>query len=728
MIAHALTIRTPALLATGQPMLLDIPDSEEDMRDWKLVKGDERARIRELFRCFAEMLSARNIKTGAESAAMKRHHLGWGWSAAALRKLFCAYRDGGHKPGDWRCAGPRFAAGDWRILIREYNGASNEKLPPEFKRWVAEQWAQFKGRSDVVTALWRHVVYEIWLKGEPVPGYGSVDEWCRRTGRARPHPLLVRQSELPAGWSERTFRRCLPKREVTRKQIAGGYLAAHNAQPDQVLTDRSPLLPLMYVYLDDTRPDMRLTWFGPGGRGEIVYPLVVMGLDAASAVDLEAITKPRAMKSDESGQRHGVTHDMALAVVIGVLRRFGLPPWPITFVHENAAACIPSHARHALADAYGERIQFLPTSIFKERMIESGFADQGGAPWDKAPIESFWRILATQLARLPGSTGPRYDTAPGELKQIETYTLGLMEKAGGLAEVFAKFRSPLLDFKEGDEAIMSALRLLRFRTRHELQGFDRIKEFRRTPAEGYRPWSEFVMLPIAEQNAIATGGDKDAIISRLESPAERFCRLLQGVELTAVDDDLLTWVQGPREQVRVLNGKITAGRVEHGDDRLIFRETNHPLLDEEHEGRTFEGVIAADGERIVLTDEGRILGSVARQGRIARNDLDAIRREQGRIRAARVADREHLRGYYLADAETALAELRAHNEAVDVTTAIDSTRRPEIETAPTRQRAKEQRRATLDAEIAAAERDTGAVSAPTTGSLYDASSDAQADL
>jgi hypothetical protein len=115
---------------------------------------------------------------------------------------------------------------------------------------------------------------------------------------------------------------------------------------------------------------------------------------------------------------------MALRVVTGVLRRFGLMPWPICFVHENAAACVPTEAKHLLHGVYGDRIQFEATGIFKERMLAHGFHDQGGAPYDKAPIEAFWRILMTQLARLPGSTGPRYDTQPGELAQIEKYTLG----------------------------------------------------------------------------------------------------------------------------------------------------------------------------------------------------------------------------------------------------------------------------------------------------------------
>jgi hypothetical protein len=664
MIAHALSIRQPALLSTGQPMLLDIPDCDYD--EWKHDVGrKERARLREIFCAFKEMLAARSIKAGAASAALKRHHLGRGWSAKSLKNLFALYRDGGYKPGDTRKQGPRFAAGDWRALLHAYSGIESA-APEEFKRWLCEQWAQFRGRTDCIEATWRHVVYQIWLKGKPVPGYGTIDDWCQRTGRARPHPDFVRNEELPEGWSLRTFRRHLPKRRVVQQQVAHGYLAAHNAQPDQVLTDRSPLMPLQYVFIDDSRPDFRCSWFGPGSKGQIVYPLLVMGLDAACGVDLGAVTKPRALKDEsEAGgaKRHGVTQDMALRVVLSTLGEFGLPPWQMVFVHENAAGCVPAEARHALVEMYGDRIGFESTGIFRQRMLEHGFSEQGGAPWDKAPIESFWRLLMTQLARLQGATGPRYDTAPGELAQLEDYTLNLMKQAGGMESVFKLFESPLLDWPEADAAIMSALRMLRFRIGHKLQGFDRVREWRRSPADRYHPWKEFLALPVDEQNAIGASGDKGAIISRIESPAERFCRKLQGVQMTPVDPDFLAFVQGPREPVRVINGKIVVKRVALGDDAMIFREEDHPLLAEEYERRQLEGVILNGGERILLAEEGRILGAVAQQGRVVRG-TDAWRREMGRVAAARVADREHLRGYLLADTDAALADLRARNEAV----------------------------------------------------------------
>ena len=655
------------LAVTKSELLCDIPDC--DHQEWTTtVSREERARIRELFRAFREMLAARNLKAGAISAALKRRHLGWGWSAKSLRQLFWAYRDGGYKPGDTRRLGATYRPGDWRILLREYKGRES-KLPPEFIRWLTEQWTTFRGRQDCVLALHRHIVQEVWLRGDPVPGYGTIDDWCRRAGRARPNPVLIRKSELPEGWSADTFRRYLPKRKADRAQVAHGYLAAHAYQPDQVLTDRSPLLPLQFIYLDDSRPDFRCTWFG-NGRGEIVYPLLVLGLDAASGVDVANVAKPRGLKSPEAEDalerkaRHGVTQDMAVLVVLNTLRRWGLPPWPITFVHEHAAACIPSDVKHMLEEAYGDRIRFEATGIFKQRMMEYGFTDSGGAPYDKAPIEAFWRVLMTQLARLPGSTGPRHDTAPSDLQDVEKYTLGLLKQAGDAQDIIARLQVPLLEFSDAHTAIEDALRLLRFRTKHNLQGFDQVREWRPALDQGYQPWEKFLALPEAEQNAVATNDDKDAIITRLETPAERFVRLLGGVELTPVDEDLLTWIEGPRFPVTVRNGKVTVTRKEVANEALIFRETDHPLLDVEYEGAHFEAALTRDCSRIVLTSEGRVLGSVAQQGRVSRAEPDAVRREQGRIAHARRVDRERFAGYALGDTNDRLAVMRAHNAAV----------------------------------------------------------------
>jgi hypothetical protein len=66
-----------------------------------------------------------------------------------LLKNFTAYRCGGHKASDHRKTGPLYPAGDWRILLRYYKAGQPSALPEETKRWLGEQWAQFKGRNDV---------------------------------------------------------------------------------------------------------------------------------------------------------------------------------------------------------------------------------------------------------------------------------------------------------------------------------------------------------------------------------------------------------------------------------------------------------------------------------------------------------------------------------------------------------------------------------------------------
>ena len=660
--ALAVCGRGALTLANGRSMLFEIPPS--DTAEFIALPPLERYRVLGLLRAFSEMCLASTIAVGAHRAAMTRRDIGRGWSAKSLQDLFRAYKSGGHRPGDFRKLGASFGPGDWRILVRDYKGKS-AVLPEAFKSWLTEQWSQFRGRKDCIAALYRHVIHVVWLKGLPVPGFGTVDDWCKRTGRARPHPHLVRPGELPEGWSVSTFRRALPTRRSVRAQMASGYLLAHSFQPDQVLTDRSALMPLQFVIMDDHRADVKCLHFSDS-RGEFVYPLIVAGVDACSAVDTAIVGKPRALKraeqenEEETTKRHGVTQNMALLVVLNTLRTFGLPEgYPITFVHEKAAACVPAEAKRLLQEAYGDRIRFMATSTFEAKMMEHGFAESGGQPYVKGLVEVLWRILETQIARLPLATGPRYDDMPTEVKAAEKYTQQLLSKVvGSIEQALLKLTLPGLTFDQAFDAIQQALHMLRFRTNHKLQGFDRVREWRMSPAENYRPIGELHALPEQEQLNVQD------IIERLECPAERFVRLARSVQFSAVNENLLTYIAGTSRTVAVRDGKISIRDQEIGDDTYVFREENHPLLDEAAEGRIYDAVLAPDGSRIVLAKDGRLLGCVFRQERVNRADSRALHAEQLRVRLARVADREAFAQYALVDQDTAMERMRLQNAAV----------------------------------------------------------------
>lgn len=637
--------------ATAVPLAWRVPQPHDHDDFMRLCEPPERARLRELGVCFAEIARAKTLAEGAAYAAARRRHLGRGWSPKMLEDAFRLWRDGGHKRGDWTKSGPAYPPRDFRALARAYR-PGERGLPADFILFLGQTFAEFRGRADAVRAWYRHFVHEIWLADQPVPVYGKASAWYAARGRVMPHGLLVRPGDLPEGWGEDNLRLHLPKRKAIRAQLAHGYLAAHGAQPDQVLGDRSQLRPFERVFADDLRPDLRSLHID-GARGEIVYPLIILLLDACSGVDLANVAKPRALKED--GSRQGVSRDMMRLALVQMLRTFGRPPYPITIVHENAAACLTREDRALFEDAFGDWIQFEPTAVFRERMTAHGFVESGGCPWDKAPIEVFFRLLQTQLARLRGSTGPRYDAQHGELAAIEEYTLAQIDAAQGVREVIAQLASPLLRFPEAHDAIERALKLLRFRTRHKLQGFDRLVEAQ-LPDGRWITEQALALLPEAEQEAAR-------IVARLECPAERFTRLLQGVRFEPVDPDLLTWLEGPRTRVTVRCGKITLQDSALASAPMIFREEGHTLLEDGREGRTYEAAFTADRSRVVLAEEGRLIGGVNRQERIDVRDREALHREQGRVHAARAADREMLRGY-LANQDAHDAHLRAHNAAV----------------------------------------------------------------
>ena len=101
-------------LASGPAMVPSIPS--EDIEEWRNLPEKERARVRLLLRCFAELHTADNLHATAQRLALRHHHLGWGWSVKSLLRLYWAWRDGGHKPGDFRKTGPIYLPGDWRFL------------------------------------------------------------------------------------------------------------------------------------------------------------------------------------------------------------------------------------------------------------------------------------------------------------------------------------------------------------------------------------------------------------------------------------------------------------------------------------------------------------------------------------------------------------------------------------------------------------------------------------
>ncbi len=130
----------------------------------------------------------------------------------------------------------------------------------------------------------------------------------------------------------------------------------------------------------------------------------------------------------------------------------------------------------------------MATSTFEAKMMQHGFRETGGQPYSKALVEVLWRILETQIARLPLATGPRYDSMPTEVKEAERYTLSLINQIdGSMEQALSKLTLPGLTFEQAYDSVVQALRLLRYRTNHKLQGFDRVREWRMSQAENYRP-------------------------------------------------------------------------------------------------------------------------------------------------------------------------------------------------------------------------------------------------
>lgn len=118
-------------------------------------------------------------------------------------------------------------------------------------------------------------------------------------------------------------------------------------------------------------------------------------------------------------------------------------------------------------------------------VIEGGFHDTGGKPWLKGWIESFFNLMHNVAAGLlPGQIGATYDRSHPEHAQKLRLTERLIGNGPRDARLSDdQLASAVVPFAKADELCDTYLKIFQFikeRTDHELRGFDRVIEWRRS--------------------------------------------------------------------------------------------------------------------------------------------------------------------------------------------------------------------------------------------------------
>ncbi|MBQ2722597.1 MAG: hypothetical protein IJF70_06785, partial [Opitutales bacterium] len=407
----------------------------EQLEFVKLPKK-EQVRILDLLNAFKTISRATGTKAEAIAAVSAVNAGRRGFSVESLDRLYRAY----------------MKAYDWRVCVRNYRGA-NAGQPDEFKKFFCGLVLQSQGRTDVVMAARDNLIFNYWKVGKAVPGYGTFNDFWRKTQGAKPFPRIItdKPPHTP-NWSYRTLCRIVQGtiRKEHRILAAHGDLKAHDHQV-QLFRDRTGLKPLQYVTFDDVELDIQVLC--KIGNSYQVRPLqAVMALDIATAKFVAYGVRPMLKNEDlpfvpnDAGKV--LTRKQVNSILMSMLMNYGLPEnYPIRLLMENASAALNTTDKQLIETLLPGRIVIEQTRMFKESYLGIE-CRKHGLPYQKGFIESAFQGIHTRISQLPGALAPRYELRNPAHLAIAKETMTVLEtaRAKGISETLLKFK--LLTFDE----------------------------------------------------------------------------------------------------------------------------------------------------------------------------------------------------------------------------------------------------------------------------------------
>ncbi len=455
------------------------------------------------FAIFNELANSRNVKAASIELAERNSHLGRGFSAKTIRRLWREYR----------------RSNDWKILLNDYQG-TKDPLPADF---LEELRRRIEKNKRVAAPVFKELRRE-WAAGKVIPGYGTWrDHWAKVHGDDAPE--FFPDDFFPRGWDERNLYRHLPS-DAQLTLARDGHKAAHALLP-QIERTTAGLRPLEGVVFDDVRTDWLV--IVPGQENPVELWLLV-AMDIATRKIIAWVAK--AYLTDDDGKRQELLR-AEMRRLVGSVLQLGLPEgYPIRFVVENQKATLSDEEKRVLAEITGDRVLVTKSGMTHRTILPGGYSETSGQPWFKAPLESFFNLFHNELAALPGQTGASYALMPGELEGRKKAARALLKAAAEAdlpADVIRQLKAPFLHYHEAIDALAAIIDLLNNRVEHELEGFEQRAFFRFSPRENFRPIEELARYP-REQIKLAQ------IKHRVESSQERWVRLALAERFTPVSE------------------------------------------------------------------------------------------------------------------------------------------------------------------------------------------------
>jgi hypothetical protein len=625
------------------------------------LSPDQKERVSFLLQLFGEMATAPDgIVASADRLAAL--HPARGCSAPNLIRLYYKFR----------ALEKRERGTGWRALAKIYKGP--EKLPADFVQEVKRRIEKnSKGARAALTAL-----KDEWSQGASIPGYGTWREYHATRWPERDLPERYPFGFFPEGWSESNLYTKQSSR-AQRALVRHGYSAMKRYIPS-VIRDTSNLRPLQLITIDDFELDFLVRAFNPvRKRWEICRAAGLLAIDVATRRKLAVALVPRFKLSkkerasiadrrivahadvvegegetaEEKRTRVSICREDVQSLLHVVFSTHGLPvDYGCTILCENAAAAITEDFERSLELLLG--VQVARTGLIDEKTLRNGFVQGGGKPWEKGWIESLFNLIWGALGSLPGQKGSDYTKKPADHEAKVAYAMGLFKQCALAPEVADQLRVSFLTIDEALDGLNAVFHRIEHRTDHRMIGFEQYFDYQLPDQAGLLP--ETALRTLSQEQILAA-----TPIPRMESPAERWARLMPTVRRVAVADYVLACLLLTPRLFTLKNYRLTTGK----DGGLTFADADSPVM-KLAEGTELLGYY--DGPRATrmhVTDlKGRYLGTVRRRGAVDILDHDAISAEAGQIeRLVRSCVIGEVRERHAAE-DAQLGDDRAHNQAL----------------------------------------------------------------
>jgi hypothetical protein len=514
-------------------------------------------------------------------------------------------------------------AGDWVKLVdcRRAGAAwwedSRRGLPDPFLDYIAAKFAQAR-RADGKRQAWFRVL-AIWRTGrnaagqpESIPGYGRWQDWF---ARSCPQAALPFTAPIPAGWSYPNVLKAIKRRAKFSRAVQAaaheGVAKARDFVPG-IRSTREGLRFLEEVQFDDVRCDFRV--FDPA-TGEVMDLWLLVAHDRATALKLGFGMRPARAREDGT-QEHLRLQDMK-QLAGWVLERWGLPPYVVTWKIENGTATFTDAAARALGHLFDQRIRVSFAKMLGG-VSPAGYRERAkGNSKGKASLESTNRLLHTTTSDLPGQMGRLYEVRPADLLAREKEAREIWKAAQFLPGHLRGQEYPLATLDEARRALVRSFDLQNARTEHELEGFEKVLVWRRSPQH---PWTLHATDPVP--HPVPAGAQVE---SRKESPYERAARLVAPYrdQWSAVSPDAIwAFYEHTQRDVKVNETGQVEFRLEGRDVAFMAP----PGVAAPPAGTKLLAYHHPDdpGFLHLATTDGRYVGTWPRVALVKANDTDAL--------------------------------------------------------------------------------------------------------